>query len=203
MRVYCGRCVKNTQHVTHQKQSGNAKPAVGCHLLLAQFRNGDQEAFDRLFVEKQVSLLRFVKKDTHPLLDDMEVEAIVQQAFLKIYMKIATYRGNTDGEAWGWINTIARNNWKDALRQKKRYDQRLVSLNDELSTGQEESRQAFDQPDWLESIVSTLTEREKQVLELLQDGVSQTQIASQLGLCLPRITQIKQSIKKKVQKNIK
>lgn len=174
---------------------------MGCHLLLAQFRDGDPEAFDRLFNEKNVPLSRFVKKDTHPLLDEMEVEAIVQQAFLKIYMKIATYRGNTDGEAWGWINSIARNNWKDALRQKKRYDQRLISLNDELSTGgQEESWQAFDEPDWLESVVSTLTEREKQVLELLQDGVPQTQIASQLGLCLPRITQIKQSIKKKVQK---
>ncbi|MBK8419439.1 hypothetical protein [Candidatus Villigracilis saccharophilus] len=59
---------------------------------------------------------------------------------------------------------------------------------------------AVDRINWLESFVATLTLRERQILELMQDGVSQTMIAAQFGLCLPRITQIKQSIKKKAQK---
>jgi len=58
----------------------------------------------------------------------------------------------------------------------------------------------IDNSDWLESFYATLTLRERQVLDLTQDGVSQTIIAAQLGLCLPRITQIKKSIKKKAKK---
>ena len=177
-------------------------PALGCHKLLTQYQCGDREAFDKLFGEKFTSLLQCVIKETRLILDEMEAEGIVQQAFLKVCVKIKTYRGQTDGEAWSWIRTIARNKWRDFLRQKKRYEQRLVSLNDEFCVRRliMFDDHAVDRIDWLESFVATLTIRERQILELMQDGVSQTIIAAQFGLCLPRITQIKQSIKKKAQK---
>jgi RNA polymerase sigma factor (sigma-70 family) len=176
-------------------------PALGCHDLLSKYQGGDQEAYAKLFNDKYQDLLQSVIKETRTIFDEMEAEVIVNRALFKVYEKITTYRGQTDGEAWGWMRTIARNMWKDTLRQKVRYEKRLVSLNDEICAGHlvMADDQHVDNISWLERLNATLTPRERQVFRLLQDGVSQTIIAAQLGLCLPRITQIKHSIRKKAQ----
>ena len=135
-------------------------------------------------------------------LDIWEVEGVVQQAFLHVFRKVATYRGKTDGEAWSWINTITRNHTIDVIRQKNIYGKDTVRLDDETCANQAIffDEQGIDQRSWLESFFSTLSPREQLLLNLLQDGVSHTEIAAQLGVCLPRITQIKKSIQKKAHK---
>jgi RNA polymerase sigma factor (sigma-70 family) len=169
---------------------------------LTQYQGGDSEAFDKLFAEKHKYLLQYVVQGTCHELDENEAKAIVQQVFFRVFQKKAAYRGQTDGEAWGWIRAIARNAWNDFFRGEKKHKQHQVRFNDEICAGQLTifDDHPVDNSNWLESFVATLSPRERQILELMQDGNSQTKIAAQLGVCLPRITQIKQSIKKKALK---
>ena len=167
--------------------------------MLEKFIGGDLEAFDQLYNEKFPHLFRLVLWKTSLQLDFLEAEGVVQQAFFKIFNKAATYNGQTDGKAWAWISTITHRQMIDVIRQKEAHEKRLVNLDEEtcasLATLIDEL--ALDNRGWLEKFFASLSEREQQVFMLLSDGIAQKDIAAQLLVSLPRITQIVKSIQKK------
>jgi RNA polymerase sigma-70 factor (ECF subfamily) len=169
---------------------------------LSQFQDGSQEAFDQLYAEKSPDLVRLVSWKSGYKLDNAESEGVVQQVFLQVFRKAASYRGTSDGEAWSWIGTIARNHIIDVIRQKEAFEKHQVDLDDETYAGGSVSfdELAMEQKDWLERFLPLLSAREQLVLELLYEGVSHKEIAGRLGVCLPRVTQIKKSIQRKAQR---
>jgi RNA polymerase sigma factor (sigma-70 family) len=196
------RCVKTTQQELRQVSRNRKKPGIGCHSLLNQFNGGDLDAFDQLYIEKFPHLFRLVLWKTGSQLDFWEAEGVVQQAFLKIFIKAPTYHGQTDGEAWGWIWTTTQYQMIDVIRQKNTHEISLVSLDDEICASQKVLFDDFslENQDLLKKFFVSQPEREQQILRMLFDGFSQKEIAAQLGVSLPRITQILKSIQKKAQK---
>ena len=196
------RCVKTTQQEHHRNSRHYLKPATGCHNLLYQFQRGDLETFDKLYIEKYPHLFRLILWKMGSSLDIWEAEGIVQQVFLQIFIKAPTYNGQTDAEAWGWIWTIAHNQMIDVIRQKDAHEKGQVNLDDETCTSQklDFDEKTIDAKNWLEKFINSLAPREQLLLKLLQDDLSQKEIAVQLKISLPRTTQIRKNIKKKALK---
>ena len=170
--------------------------------MLEKFIGGDLDAFDQLYNQKFPHLFRLVLWKTGSQLDFWEAEGIVQQAFLKIFRKAASYQGQSDGEAWGWIWAILQHQIIDFIRQRDRYEIRLVSLEDENCTGQQVifDELSLDNQGRVRRFLVSQPEREQLILEMLFDGFSQKEIALQLGVSLPRITQILKNIQKRALK---
>lgn len=169
---------------------------------MLKLQGGDPDAFEQFYAEKSPHLFRIITWKTEPNLDALEVQGIVNQVINLVFSKAASYRGQTDGEAWGWISTISRNHMIDVLRQKKAYEQHHVELNDKICSNEINNidENAIADKNWLDKFLPSLSPREQLLLKLLGEDVSQKDIASQLDVCLPRITQIKKAIQKKAQK---
>ncbi|MEI7847083.1 MAG: sigma-70 family RNA polymerase sigma factor [Chloroflexota bacterium] len=170
--------------------------------MLEKFNQGDLNAFNQLYNDKFPHLLRLVLWKTGSQFDFGEAEGVVQQAFLKIYKKAATYHGQTDGEAWSWISTTTHHHMLDVIRQKNANEKNLVSLDDETCASHAVliDELALDMKGWLERFFTSLSEREQQIFRMLSDGIAQKEIAALLGVSMPRITQIIKTIQKKALK---
>lgn len=89
--------------------------------LVESAKRGDTSAFDRLVALYQDRLYSYAVRMVH---DPVEAEDIAQEAFVKAYRNLASFRGASTFQTW--LYRIASNLTIDALRRHSR--ERTVSL---------------------------------------------------------------------------
>ncbi len=151
---------------------------------------GDAEALAALYealFPRVVSHLR-ARFDN---LDEGEIEGAAQQTMLQVWQKAATFRGQTEREAMGWVMRIAERKALDLLRM----EQRSAELDPERHSAFDQ----IDEVDW-KRFFARLTPREREVVELLYQGYKAVEIAASLQVSEPRITQLIQAVREKARK---
>lgn len=83
--------------------------------LVARVQKGDQRAFDLLVIKYQHKVSAIVARYVH---DREEVKDIVQEAFIKAYRALGSFRG--DSQFYTWLYRIAVNTAKNYLVSRSR-----------------------------------------------------------------------------------
>mgnify|MGYP003326782839 CR=1 FL=1 len=83
--------------------------------LVERVQRGERSAFDVLVLRYQQKVLKLVLRYVR---DPMEAEDVAQEAFIKAYRAIGSFRG--DSAFYTWIYRIAINTAKNALVARKR-----------------------------------------------------------------------------------
>ena len=83
--------------------------------LVQRVQRGERSAFDVLVLQYQQKVLKLVLRYIR---DPMEAEDVVQEAFIKAFRAIGSFRG--DSAFYTWIYRIAINTAKNALVSSKR-----------------------------------------------------------------------------------
>lgn len=86
------------------------KSTFGLHLLIRKSAKGDAQAQEELFTELYQPLFDHILSRFGNALCEQDVEEIVQQTILQIYIHAETFQGAHDASsAWQWAYQIARN----------------------------------------------------------------------------------------------
>jgi RNA polymerase sigma-70 factor (ECF subfamily) len=85
------------------------------HELVRRVQAGDQTAFNLLVLKYQHRVLKLVGRFVN---DQSEAEDVAQEAFLKAYRALASFRG--DSAFYTWLYRIAINTAKNALVSQRR-----------------------------------------------------------------------------------
>ena len=156
-------------------------------LLVKQVIEGDSAAFDALFTRHRDTIYAMLLKFTG---NSDDVEDLMQEAFMKAYLKIGLYDPKYDFGAW--IYTIARNTFVDFNRSRK--SNALNPQNLPLESGNSAQTSAPTPEDYIinaqqqtqiERYVSMLPEDYRQLFELrFIDEYSYEEIAEKLEMKL-------------------
>jgi RNA polymerase sigma-70 factor (ECF subfamily) len=112
--------------------------------------------------------------------NEMEAEDILQESFVKVFQKIATY--DERGALEGWVRRIVVNTAIDHLRSQRR---RLEAPAPELPSGEEVEPEALDQlqTELLLRLIRELPEGYRVVFNLYAlEGYSHAEIAQRLDI---------------------
>lgn len=150
---------------------------------LSRIRNGDEAAFDRLFIKYYPGLLRFSKSLLHAAHE--ETEDVVQDVFLKLWQQRATLAVHT--AVAPFLYTSVKNRVHDYYRKKQ------LPLYDPLDTMEEPVTQSYLAPDQLlmfkqlnvdiDQMIARLPERTQLVFRMnREDQLSYEDIARLLGI---------------------
>ncbi|MBL8264876.1 RNA polymerase sigma factor RpoE [Steroidobacter sp.] len=104
------------------------------HELVRRVQAGDQRAFNLLVLKYQHRVLKLVGRFVN---DAAEAEDVAQEAFLKAYRALASFRG--DSAFYTWLYRIAINTAKNALVSQRR---RPVDFDLDLQDPDQYDRQA-------------------------------------------------------------
>ncbi|GHU01094.1 RNA polymerase sigma factor [Alphaproteobacteria bacterium] len=153
--------------------------------LMELVAKGDRAAFAELMDLLMPRALRFVARLTG---DAEEAEDIVQDVFIRVWVKAGKWRKQGDGSAKSWIYRLLYNRTIDVLRRKKR----MVLLPDGWDVADEASPLAADalaeqemQDSLMIRAMAGLPTQQKAAVQLFYyDGLSQKEAAASLGLSL-------------------
>jgi RNA polymerase sigma-70 factor (ECF subfamily) len=156
-------------------------------LLVKMVVEGDSRAFDTLFARHRDNIYAMLVKYTG---DSNEADDLMQEAFMKAYVKIGQYREEYDFGAW--IYTIARNTFVDynrSLRSNALNPQNLSIENNSaapaLSPTPEECIINAQQRSAIERYIGMLPEDYRRLFELrFLDEYSYEEIAEKLDMKL-------------------
>jgi RNA polymerase sigma-70 factor, ECF subfamily len=124
--------------------------------LVRRVQAGDQSAFNLLVLKYQHRVLKLIGRFVH---DAAEAEDVAQEAFLKAYRALASFRG--DSAFYTWLYRIAINTAKNALVSQRR---RPVDFDLDLQDPDQFDRQAkLKEADTPEGVL--LTEEIREVVE--------------------------------------
>lgn len=124
--------------------------------LVRRVQAGDQSAFNLLVLKYQHRVLKLVGRFVH---DATEAEDVAQEAFLKAYRALSSFRG--DSAFYTWLYRIAINTAKNALVSQRR---RPVDFDLDLQDPEQFERQArLKEADTPEGVL--LTEEIREVVE--------------------------------------
>ena len=148
---------------------------------------GDSRAFDTLFARHRDNIYAMLVKYTG---DSNEADDLMQEAFMKAYVKIGQYREEYDFGAW--IYTIARNTFVDFSRLRKTNALNPQNISPEIdNTAQSSSPTPEDyiinaqQRAQIERYIAMLPEDYRQLFELrFIDEYSYEEIAEKLEMKL-------------------
>lgn len=98
--------------------------------LVSKAQAGDTAAFAELVGRYQHKIYRLAKHITQ---NDEDAEDVLQDAFLKAYEHLDSFKGNS--RFYTWIVRIAVN--ESLMKLRKRRGDRFVSLDEPLETGEE------------------------------------------------------------------
>jgi RNA polymerase sigma-70 factor (ECF subfamily) len=150
--------------------------------LVSLVRSGDTQCFEEIIRRYQREVMGVI---SHLLYDRAKTEELVQQVFVKTYLGLPEFRLGSDFGPW--IRTIARNTVRQELRSQSRYDRRLETYWQMLSSQLVDDRQAEvhrrQLQECLDQGLQGLPEREKMAIELrYHEGKTFEEIAGVLGI---------------------
>lgn len=191
---------------------------TGPHFLLRRIANGDSSAHAEFHDLASTPLTRFVAARYGSFLSGDDINEIVSQSILQIFLHAAEYRGrNGDSSAWRWAYEIVRNQTLKWLKIRESES----SLQNGLGDGPDSEEQQIHflisrfnpdlAPDSVEDqviermfreraleIMQRLDGREKLILTLhFEQDWTFKQIANRLRVTPARIAQIMQGIRQK------
>ena len=160
--------------------------------LIKRVKNGDLEAFSELVKRYEKKAFNF----TYRMLKDAHLaEDAAQEAFLRVFTKIDTFRGNSSFSTWFY--TILNNICLDILRKKSRHPDTVsigqTSSDDEeyelqiedKGIGPHESIEKKEAMNLLENALSKLSDEHRAVIILRDiEGREYEQIAKILDISL-------------------
>jgi RNA polymerase sigma-70 factor (ECF subfamily) len=177
--------------------------------LVRRVQAGDQSAFNLLVLKYQHRVLKLVGRFVN---DPTEAEDVAQEAFLKAYRALASFRG--DSAFYTWLYRIAINTAKNALVSQRR---RPVDFDLDLQDPDQYERQAklkeADTPEGVlltDEIRAVVEEAMEQLPEDLRtaivlrelEGLSYEEIAEAMdcpvGTVRSRIFRAREAIDKKL-----
>jgi RNA polymerase sigma-70 factor (ECF subfamily) len=177
--------------------------------LVEQVQRGDTSAFDLLVRKYQHRVLKLVSRFVN---DQAEAEDVAQEAFIKAYRALPSFRG--ESAFYTWLYRIATNTAKNALVSNRR---RPIDFNLDLQDPEQYERQArlreTDTPEGLlltEEIRQTVQAAMAELPEDLRtaimlrelDGLSYEEIAERMscpvGTVRSRIFRAREAIDKKL-----
>nr|WP_298725565.1 RNA polymerase sigma factor RpoE [uncultured Steroidobacter sp.] len=177
--------------------------------LVRRVQAGDQTAFNLLVLKYQHRVLKLVGRFVN---DAAEAEDVAQEAFLKAYRALASFRG--DSAFYTWLYRIAINTAKNALVSQRR---RPVDFDLDLQDPEQYDRQAklkeADTPEGVlltDEIRAVVEEAMEQLPEDLRtaivlrelEGLSYEEIAEAMdcpvGTVRSRIFRAREAIDKKL-----
>jgi RNA polymerase sigma-70 factor (ECF subfamily) len=177
--------------------------------LVEMVQRGDKAAFNVLVLKYQHKVLKLV---TRYVRDPVEAEDITQEAFIKAYRALPTFRG--ESAFYTWLYRIAANTAKNVLVSSRR---RLVDYSLDLQDPEDYAAQVLlkdgDTPEGMlltEEIRQTVTEAMQQLPDDLREaitlreleGLSYEEIAAVMecpvGTVRSRIFRAREAIDKKL-----
>jgi RNA polymerase sigma-70 factor (ECF subfamily) len=139
--------------------------------LVEMVQRGDKAAFNVLVLKYQHKVLKLV---TRYVRDPVEAEDIAQEAFIKAYRALPSFRG--ESAFYTWLYRIAANTAKNVLVSSRR---RLVDYNLDLQDPEDYAAQALlkdgDTPEGMlltEEIRQTVTEAMQQLPDDLREAIT-------------------------------
>lgn len=193
---------------------------TGLHILIRRIALGDKSA-QAEFYDLTLSLLtQFVRKHFGAVLPDDDIDEIVDQSILQVFLHAASFRGDHgDSSAWGWVYQITRNQalkWLKTMKREvifpntsnddadideTRLHKMIVRHNPILDPESMEVQFAENLlRENLRELIEQLNPREKLVLRLyVEEKWTFRQIAAHLNVTPARVTQIMKDIQRKCQ----
>lgn len=115
--------------------------------LVAQVQKGDKRSFDLLVLKYQHRLLALVRRFVK---DPTEAEDVTQEAFIKAYRAIGSFRG--ESAFYTWLYRIGVNTAKNALEARKRRPSADVDVHEVEEYAFDEGMRVDENP---ESLLAT------------------------------------------------
>ena len=132
--------------------------------LVERVQAGDKRAFDLLVLKYQRKVQRLVSRFVR---DSGEVDDVVQEAFIKAYRALPTFRG--DAAFYTWIYRIAINCAKNYLASPAR---RIVPASD-LMSEDDDDMESFERNDGLHDVATPDAEyASKQIAEAVNRAMA-------------------------------
>ncbi|RPH74647.1 sigma-70 family RNA polymerase sigma factor [bacterium] len=188
---------------------------TGLHYLILKIASGDKSAYEELAMTSRMPLTEYVAGRFGSRFSDEDIEEIVDQSILNIFLHTEEYHGDHgEKSAWGWAYQISCNQALKWIRTTKR--EIHLSAGDDCGTDLEEDQlsrmmircnpglEAEGIEDQLEEkllieklveIIQGLSPQERLILRLhfVMDW-HWNEIAATIGVKPPRITQIMKRI---------
>jgi RNA polymerase sigma-70 factor (ECF subfamily) len=154
--------------------------------LVAKVQKGDRHSFDLLVLKYQHKVMSLVRRFVK---DQSEAEDVAQEAFIKAYRAINSFRG--DSAFYTWLYRIAVNTAKNALDARKRRPGSDIDIDDAEDFAFSDSLRIDENPESLlasedmhriiEETLAGLPEDLRRALMLREfDGLSYEDIASMM-----------------------
>lgn len=144
--------------------------------IIEQCRQGDAKAqfqLYKLYYKGMYSVARRI------INDDMEAEDVMQEAFLKAFRKIGTYRGEVSFGSW--LKKIVVNRSLDHLKKKKIIFEEVNERNAQIADYQMESVEIDEKA--IRKAIQDLPDNYRVVLSLfLLEGYDHEEISQILGI---------------------
>jgi RNA polymerase sigma-70 factor (ECF subfamily) len=171
------------------------RPVTSSHALIAQIKNGDQEAFSALFGKYRPRLAVLIHYRLSPELRRFfEVDDILQETFLKAFRDFDQFTYQSPGSFMSWLARISAHVMADLARsqgRQKRHAAELLRFRSESNPGGPEpvdSRtpsRALAEEEGLRGLLeklNSLPEDYRQVILLTKvEGLSTPEAAARLG----------------------
>ena len=131
------------------------------HQILKRVKGGDANAFSEIVQKHQRPLLCIVLR----MVGDLEMaEDVVQEAFMKAYLKLHTFEGRSKFKSW--LFQIALNTAKNRLRTKKNEPIEIEKVNVATQDHQESDLSQQDLQATIRAEVEKLPPKQKMALSL-------------------------------------
>lgn len=167
-----------------------------CHLV-QEIAEGNGAALSLLYEQCLPQITRYLHASFNSTLDDGEIDAVIVQTMDRVWRKGGTFNETTDQKARSWITEIAKNLALDLIRTKQRAKEIEVEIDDERFLGSHFENPAHNSNVDLHFFYERLTVQERKVAEFLAAGYKDVEIATEMGICKPRVNQIKKQLAKK------
>ncbi|MBI4601056.1 MAG: sigma-70 family RNA polymerase sigma factor [Planctomycetes bacterium] len=152
--------------------------------LVGRAREGDRKAFDALVARHEAVLRdRVNRRLGKQLRSGLDVDDVLQEAFVRVWQAMGSFRWRGEGSFAGWLGTIAERVILEASR-RARHGPVLELVRDLPGSGTSPSKgpRREERLQRLEKALAGLSPHHREVVRLaLLDGLPVAEIAARLG----------------------
>ena len=144
--------------------------------LTEAIARGDEEAFNLFYYEYSPRVYRFLLAVTRG--DEVVCRELHQAVMIKAARKLKVFE--SEAGLWGWLTTVARNEWKDLCRRRAREARRISG--DEVDVAESAAPASVERCEALSDALLELSAIDRNLVESFYlDEVSQAELAQRSG----------------------
>ena len=157
-------------------KSGGAESWGDVKALTAAIARGEEEAFNWFYGEYSPRVYRFLLAVTRG--DEVVCGELHQAVMIKAARKLKVFESETG--LWGWLTTVARNEWRDLCRRRAREAARMSG--DEVDTAERAAGTSRERCEGLSEALQELSDGDRELVESFYlDEISQAELAQRSG----------------------